>query len=551
MSIQHTEASQRAFGPPNTAIPGSPVQYFINPLGIQSLIMSATELGPSTVLTTDTLGTFSVNGNLQPQAGSTSSIKFPLVQGMGFVTAIYTNLQPTIQTGVFFRNVVSVGSPQSGVFKYRITLEDGKNWLLYAMPITGQDPKLMLVSNILLRGPTHWHGTIQIAKNPAGSSSESIYDHCAGVYATKASINGYVRGNVGAYQLSWTKACFSAGSRDPSSPLIMFALPHHLQSFDGATRSLVKNITLQTTTKGTATAVIADSWTLLESSLPTDMGFEPWRPTVGAIKGISSRASQAILAVASSEVDQDMGAQTNLNSMYFSGKALSKFATIVFTVHTLARQTNLADKGLAKLKTAFALFTSNQQQYPLAYDSAWKGIVSTASYALKDSGADFGSSYYNDHHFHYGYFIHAAAIIAYLDPSWLPENQNWVNSLVRDVANPNTTDSYFPVFRSFDWYHGHSFAKGLFESGDSKDQESTSEDAMFAYSMKMWGHVIGDASMEARGNLMLSVLARTCQHYFLLQSDNTAQPSNFIGNKVTGIVSRITLREEWDIAQNV
>ena len=80
-----------------------------------------------------------------------------------------------------------------------------------------------------------------------------------------------------------------------------------------------------------------------------------------------------------------------------------------------------------------------------------------------------------------------------------------MNALVRDVANPSVEDDYFPVSRSFDWYHGHSFAKGLFESGDSKDEESSSEDALFTYGMKMWGQVTGDASMEARGNLMLSV----------------------------------------------
>jgi hypothetical protein len=45
--------------------------------------------------------------------------------------------------------------------------------------------------------------------------------------------------------------------------------------------------------------------------------------------------------------------------------------------------------------------------------------------------------------------------------------------------------------------------------------------------------------MEARGNLMLSILARSLQNYFLLESSNVNQPANFIGNKVTGIVSRI------------
>ena len=43
--------------------------------------------------------------------------------------------------------------------------------------------------------------------------------------------------------------------------------------------------------------------------------------------------------------------------------------------------------------------------------------------------------------------------------------------------------------------------------------------------------------MEARGNLMLGILANTLDEYFLMTSRNQNQPSNFIANKVTGIVS--------------
>ena len=140
------------------------------------------------------------------------------------------------------------------------------------------------------------------------------------------------------------------------------------------------------------------------------------------------------------------------------------------------------------------------------------------------------------------YFIYTAAVIAYLDPSWLALNKGWVNMLVRDAASPSLQDNMFPFSRMFDWYHGHSFAKGLFESADSKDEESSSEDAFFSYAIKMWGHVIKDPSMEARGNLMLAIQARTFTDYFLMQSNNVNQPANFIGNKVTGIVRFMLLQ---------
>jgi endo-1,3(4)-beta-glucanase len=530
MAISHIEPEQRVFGPPRTGIPGSPASYFINPIGIQSIVMSASELRSSTVLTSDSLQAFSANIHLRPASGSASSITFPVVQGMGFVSGLYADLQPAIQSSVFFRNVFSAGSPRQGIFKYRITLEDGKVWLLYAIPDSGIDPNFQLVSSTLLQGLPNFSGVIQIAKNPI--SSESLYDNAAGAYPTSATVSGRANGTTATYSLTWTKG----GPNAAQTALLMFALPHHVESFDATTRARLTSLQLSTTTKGLGTAVVADSWTMLETNLPVDMGFAPWRPGSGNVSTLSNAAISAIQKVSAAEVSQNMADQTNLDSMYFSGKGLSKFATIIYTMNELSGQKGLAAAGLANLKSAYATFANNQQRFPLVYDTDWKGIVSSATYVTGDPGVDFGNSFYNDHHFHYGYFIHAAAIIGYLDPSWLAANKEYVNALVRDASNPSGQDQFFPVSRAFDWYNGHSWAKGVFESADGKDQESTSEDTMFAYALKMWGKTIGDVSMEARGNLMLSVLTRTLRDYFLLENNNVNQPSNFIGNKVTGIL---------------
>lgn len=535
MAISHIEESQKVFGPSNAAIPNSPNSYYINPLGIQSIILSAAEFGSSTVLTSDSLEVFSANIHLQPSAGSPSVLTMPVVQGMGFVTGQYVNLQPALQSSVFFRNVAAAGEPKPGVFKFRVTLEDGKIWLLYAIPTHGLSPNFQLISSTLLQGVQNWYGDIQIAKLP-DDGLESIYDQAAGTYPTAGHIGGSAQGSKAQYSLSWSKG----GAYSSNSTLLMFALPHHVQSFDSNTQKSVTDLQLATTTKGNATAVVGDYWVMEESELPIDLGFAPWRPANSqnsqTTTTLSSAAISAIQSVAAMEASQNMSAQSNLNSMYYSGKALSKFATLVYTMHDLANQQDLAKAALLELESCFAVFSNNQQQFPLLYDTDWKGLVSSASYVTGDSGVDFGNSYYNDHHFHYGYFIHAAAIIGYLDPTWLTANKDYVNALVRDVSNPSSLDQYFPVFRSFDWYHGHSWAKGLFESGDGKDEESSSEDAMFAYGLKMWGKTVGDASMEARGNLMLSVLARSLQNYFLMTSDNANQPAAFIGNKVTGIL---------------
>ncbi|KIW26143.1 hypothetical protein, variant 3 [Cladophialophora immunda] len=535
MAISHLDDDQKHFGPNNTAIPGAPASYYINGLGIQSVILSAVEFGSNTVLTADSLLAFSANIHLQPSTGSPSVLTMSVVQGMAFITGQYVNLQPAIQSSVFFRNVAAAGEPKPGIFKYRVTLEDGKLWLIYAIPANGLTPNFQLSSSTLLRGLPNWYGDIQIAKL-SDDSLESIYDDAAGAYPTAGHISGSAQNTTAQYSLSWSKG----GVYSSNTTLLMFALPHHRESFDSFTQCNVTAIELATTTKGNATAVVSDYWVLEERNLPITLGFAPWRPgnptDFQGANSLSPAALSIIQNVAATEASQNMSVQTNLNSMYYSGKALSKFAQLVYTMHDLANQQDLANAALLELESCFEVFADNQQQYPLIYDTDWKGLVSSASYVTGDPGVDFGNSYYNDHHFHYGYFLHAAAVVGYLDPAWLNQNKDYVNALVRDVSNPSTLDQYFPVFRSFDWYHGHSWAKGLFESGDGKDEESSSEDAMFAYGLKMWGRTVGDASMEARGNLMLAVLARSLQNYFLMTSDNTNQPAAFIGNKVTGIL---------------
>ena len=537
MAISHTERSQYAFGPN----PASP-QYFVSPIGIQHMALSAAELRESTVMNVDNLKAFSVYANFAASPGARTLMSIPVVQGMGMITAVYDSAQPVLTSGVFFLQLKYAGpiDDRGLTYKYSAILQDRSQWLIYVTPLRADgEPLMNLTAAGTIIGPKAFTGLVQVTKNPAQTEGEKSFDASAGTYATEAAISGSVNGGSGSYTLSWTKQGII------SRPLIMYALPHHVESFDQETRGAMTGIQLITTTKGAATAVQADRFTMIEGDLPTTIGFAPWAKAANGAQGgtenvnIAASALQLVNAAGISELRQDFISQTSLNSMYYSGKGLAKFAGIIYTMQTMAENSNLAAAGLDKLKDAFNVFVNNTQPEPLVYDTVWKGVVSGASYRspTRDLGLDFGNTAYNDHHFHYGYFVYTAAVIGHLDPSWLNEgtNKQWVNSLVRDYANP-VTDDYFPFSRSFDWFHGHSWAKGLFESGDGKDQESTSEDTFATFALKMWGRISGDANMEARGNLQLAVQARSVNNYFLLKSDNKNQPAQFLFNKVTGIL---------------
>lgn len=292
MSIQHLDTNQRVFGPDASA---NPVGYFINPIGIQSLILSAAELGASTTLSMDTVTGFSTNVNLSPGPGAAPAITFPLVQGMGFVTGIYNGGTPIIQSGVFFRSITKANTnPKFGVTKYTILLEDGKTWLLYAYSPDGKGLEFTAVGHGLAQATSNFNGFIQIAKNSNGAVSEALYDAACGVYPTTVNLSGGVNNATGSYTMSFEKA----GITDTT--LLMFALPHHVESFSPSTKSALATLQLTTTTKGRATAVIADSWTLIES-LPITMNFAPWSPSSSEQRTYSAAVTAAIHSVAERE----------------------------------------------------------------------------------------------------------------------------------------------------------------------------------------------------------------------------------------------------------
>lgn len=535
MAISHTERHQFAYGPPEA---GDKPQYFISPIGIHHMVLSADELGDDTVLTVEELKAFSVYANFAPSANDRVIMTLPCVQGMGLVTAIYNDAKPVVRSGVFFRSFEFAGSPSTGTYKWRATLNDNSQWMFYVTPLGSRGvPPFTLEDKSTIAGPAGFIGMIQVGKNPSGSAGEEAFDAAAGAYATNATISGSVDGSTGSYTLTWGKGGVQ------NKKLLMYALPHHVESFDQETKAALQDIKLVTTTKGYAQAVLADQITMLENDLPSNIGFAPWAKNNNGAGGsenvdLGAGALAMVNNAGHAELGQNFIAQTSLNSMYYSGKGLAKFAAICYTVSNIAGNRNLAASGLLKLKDAFNVFVNNTQPEPLVYDQVWKGVVSGATYRPPyDPGLDFGNTLYNDHHFHYGYFLYTAAVIGYLDPDWLDQgsNKEWVNSLARDFANP-VTDEYFPFQRAFDWFHGHSWAKGLFESGDGKDQESTSEDTFATYALKMWGKIIRDGNMEARANLQLALQARSLRNYFLMTSDNKNQPPSFLQNKVTGIL---------------
>ncbi|RLV85162.1 Endo-13 [Meyerozyma sp. JA9] len=541
-AVQHTNKTNRVFGSSDTNNKGVDSYYF-NPILDGELIFSATSLTKdANKLTVSNMKSMSALVQLSEDGDVSSNyVEIPVVQGMGFVSAIYHgDLVAELNSMVGFDEVTQESSStlNSNVLKYRVKLFNGIEWLAYVTLPKGSssDFKLSAKSSYSIEGSKAVDGLLlQIAVAPSSSSDEKYYDQAAGQYAVSASVEGQVSSGTSVnYSFKYeTKGSSSSGKT------IVFALPHHLDSLTGDTKSASTGIELTSTTKGDMTGFLTNELSFSETLTSSQVSFLPWTSQMKSALSYTKDQLQLLAKTANSELSVDINNAVNsVDSTYSSGKVLDKYAYILLVVSDIIGDDDVAKDTLSQLKDAVEVFTSNKQYYPFMYDTKFGGITSTAA-QNGDTGADYGAPYYNDHHFHYGYFVHAAAVIGYIDKkyggTWAEDNKEWVNSLVRDVANPSEDDKYFPVSRMFDWFAGHSWASGLFASGDGRNEESSSEDYNFAYGMKMWGNVIGDGAMEARGDLMISIMSRAMNKYFYYTDDNTVEPKEIIANKVSGI----------------
>lgn len=422
---------------------------------------------------------------------------------MSFVTAGYRDAMPTIQTGgkgfVDFCGPFVVGKST----KYRIKDFDGRRWLIYINPIPGVDydaARFFRLDPNTLIGPAGFKGTIQVCKNPLGLETEPLYDKVCGAFVCEAKLTAVVNDTRGTYTFHYTKI--------GPSPLLMFALPHHIQSLDPELRARITRVRLRTTTKGMATAVLADKLSFTETNLPVSMHFSPWQPNTPRPR-YTPEVLALIAAVAERDLRRAMSEAVPQESMYYAGKCLGRFATILWVMKDVLGNEGLMKVGLEKLKLEMGRWIRNEQRYPIYYDDSWKGVVSNAGFTEGPS-ADFGNTYYHDHHMHFAYFVYTAAVIGYLDPTWLDQgdNKSWTNMLVKDFAESDYNGRDYPFQRCFDWWHGHSWAKGLGECENGKEMEATCEDGVASFAVKMWGRVMGDLAMEKRGTFVISLALR-------------------------------------------
>ncbi len=206
---------------------------------------------------------------------------------------------------------------------------------------------------------------------------------------------------------------------------------------------------------------------------------------------------------------------------YWEGKLLGRLATlsgIAEATGEAALQRVFVGEIQRRLENWFTAVPGKDQPV-FYYNVAWNTLIGSRPSYGSDSSL-------NDHHFHYGYFIRAAAEVARVDPGWAVQWGPMVELLIRDIASPDRFDPLFAPFRCFDHYAGHSWASGDANFADGNNQESSSESLNAWYGLILWGQATGDTALRDAG-LYLFNTERTAIEEYWFDVSGTNYPPDF------------------------
>ncbi len=203
---------------------------------------------------------------------------------------------------------------------------------------------------------------------------------------------------------------------------------------------------------------------------------------------------------------------------YWVGKAMGRLAQLVPIADQVGHEA-ARDRFLNELRLRLEDWFDGTQPNSFHYEPVWGTLIGYP--------ASFGSdTQLNDHHFHWAYYIIAAATVGRYDQDWAARYGPMVDLLIRDAASPDRNDPLFPFLRAFDPYAGHAWANGsaLFAAGNN--QESSSESMHFATAVTLWGAVTGNDTLRDLGIFLYATEATAIREYWF-DVDGEVFPSEF------------------------
>jgi len=231
-------------------------------------------------------------------------------------------------------------------------------------------------------------------------------------------------------------------------------------------------------------------------------------PAWGGLEDAASKASVDSILVGDYAKSEQLFTKQGRGTYWF-GKAIGAVAQLM-SVAEAEGQTKKRDGLLAQLEERLESWFDGRHPHYFMHDAGLGTFV-----GLPQEYNSITSM--NDHHFHYGYWVMAAAHVALRDPAWA-SNEKWggmVGKIVADIANDERGRADFPFLRNFDPYEGHSWASGTADFDAGNNQESSSEAVNAWAGLILWGEATGNRKLRDLGiYLYTSEIASVQQYWF-------------------------------------
>lgn len=297
------------------------------------------------------------------------------------------------------------------------------------------------------------------------------------------------------------KYSFDKKAESTADGTIMGILPHHYKNMSD--NDFLGNS--YRTVRGTMKVKKGSSFT-------TSMKYSGFIPNMPSVAEGDEGQLQAYVNEYVEKYKNDWFAITNGgDDTYWRGKALNRTQNVLAAAETIGDTEN-ADKLYGALKADLEdWFTADgtDEDHYFYYDS---GLGTLFGFPQSFSSVD----QINDHHFHYGYFIYAAAQIALRDPEWASD-ENYglmIKELIKDIACNERDGNRYPYLRNFAPYEGHSWASGHSAFADGNNHESSSEALNAWAGIIMFGEAIGDKEIRDLGIYLYTTEISAVNNYW-------------------------------------
>jgi endo-1,3(4)-beta-glucanase len=133
-------------------------------------------------------------------------------------------------------------------------------------------------------------------------------------------------------------------------------------------------------------------------------------------------------------------------------------------------------------------------------------------------------------------FLFAGAVLAKLDPQWGQQYKPHLYALIADYMSLNGS-KFFPRLRCFDAFVLHSWASGLVEFADGRNQESTSEAIHAYYAAALAGLAYKDRSLVDTGLTLAALESHSAQSLWHIPRGSVLYDPEFVDeNRVVSVL---------------